>query len=60
MVDVSQPGLFNLVTNLFEDKALFLRIKLKNQILSVGLLFLLDCETIHTLTFPEPSAEKIN
>jgi hypothetical protein len=57
---VSQPGRFNLVANLFEDMTLFLQIQLKNQILSVGVLFFLDCETLHTLTFPEPSAEKTN
>jgi hypothetical protein len=57
---VSQPGRFNLVANLFEDTTLFLQIQLKNQILSVGVLFFLDCETLHTLTFPEPSAETTN
>jgi hypothetical protein len=57
---VSQPGRFYLETNLFEDTTLFLQIQLKNQILSVGVLFLLDCETVHTLTFPEPSVGKIN
>ena len=56
---MSQPGRFNLAANLFEDtKLFFLRAHLKNQILSVGVLFLLDCETLHTLTFSETSAEK--